>query len=141
MKAWKKLTCLLLCVIMVVALVPYTAPKADAATKKISSIAIEVPKPELGKPLATVDDIWFSSSKTVEVAEFKWYGNVGAGNTAIPDVAYTFMLTLKVKDGQDAIFNIDSYKDVEINEGYLADNIHGDLSTDGKVLTVYYRFP
>ena len=141
MKTWKKLTCLLLSLLMVIALVPYTAPKADAATKKISTIAIEVPKPELGKPLATAEDIWFSGSKTVEVAEFKWYGEVGAGNTAITDVAYTFMLSLKVKDGQDAIFTIDSYKDVEINDGYLANNIHGDLSTDGKVLTVYYRFP
>ena len=141
MKLMKKLTCLLLCLIMVAALVPMTAPEADAATKKLGSIAIEVPVPELGKKLAAADEVWTTSSKYVEVESLNWYGDVGDGNTAITDEAYGFQLNLKIKDGQDAVFNMDDYKDIELNGGYIANGNHAFISSDKKILTIYHRFP
>ena len=138
MKNFKRALSLLLCLCTLLSLM--TIP-ASAATKKIDSIVIELPKPELGKKLATKDDVWCTSSKYVEVAKLEWAGNVGEGNTAITDVVYSFELVLKIKDGQDAIFTIDNYKDIEINGKYLTNNEHGSVSDDGKTLTLYHRFP
>ena len=137
MRKLKSLLCLLLCLCTVLGMI--TVP-ASAATKKIDSIVVELPTPELGKKLATAEDLFFTSSKYVEVESLQWLGNVGDGNTAIADVAYGFKLVLKIKDGQDAIFTVDSYKDIQINGKYLTDNYHGSVSDDGKQLTLYHRF-
>ena len=137
MKKLKSLLCLLcLCTLTSLMVVP-----ASAAAKKIDSIVIEVPNPELGKPLAAAGDVWTTSSKYVEVESLNWYGDVGTGNTAITDEAYGFQLNLKIKSGQDAVFSMDDYKDIEINGAYIVNGNHAFISDDKKILTVYHRFP
>jgi len=138
MKKLKSLLCLLLCLCTLTSLM---VVPASAAAKKIDSIVIEVPNPELGKPLAAAGDVWTTSSKYVEVESLNWYGDVGTGNTAITDEAYGFQLNLRIKSGQDAVFSMDDYKDIEINGAYIVNGNHAFISDDKKILTVYHRFP
>ena len=137
MKKLAKLACLLVCIAALTAIL--TVP-ASAATKKIDSIVIEVPNPELGKPLAAAGDVFLTSSKYVEVESLNWYGTLEGGG-ATTDQAYGFQLNMRIKSGQDAVFSISDYKNIEINGKTIVNGSHAFISDDKKILTVYHRYP
>lgn len=137
MKKVKHLLCLLVCICALVALFSVSA---SAATKEIRSLSIVVDDPVLGKALPTADDVWFNNSKYLEIAEFEWYGDVGAGNTAITDEAYAFKLVLKIAEGADAVFGLVEPEDLLVNEKKIMNTLHYWTSDDKTTITIYYRF-
>ena len=137
MRRMNRLVCLLVCICILTTL--FSLP-ASAATKEIRSLSISIDEPVLGKTLPTAEDVWFNNSKYLELAEFEWYGDVGAGNTAITDEAYAFKLVLKIKNGADAIFGLVEPEDLLINEKKIQNTLHYWTSEDKTSITIYYRF-
>lgn len=141
MKLWKKLTCLILCLFMVAALVPIVTPEADAATTKLGTQAIAFDDIVLGGKPLTADDIWYNNSKYVEITDVTWDGELDANGNIKAGVAYFMYVTLKVKAGVDAAYAITYANDVEVNGEPLFNHYGGAVLDNNKTLVIRHRFP
>ena len=134
MKSNTKFISLVLCILMICSMIPFSAFGAS----NVNILTVEIDEPALGKKpgkgLVTPD------CKSSEYVGVEWIGELDENGCFKTDVLYTVIFTVKIKDDVDRIF-ASKMQTLKINGNSIANENHYSFRNDRKEIRFIYDFP